>query len=197
MPGFNHFDECDCGWCAGGNGGASGWGAGTAASTLTWTTYSVPSAWVHPNANCPVCGATVFFYSNEHGSRVYFDELGPPWPKHPCTDGSSITTSGRRTVPVLPDPDYFRGRLESNSGRANSPVGLWIVGSVSKGSHGYFVKLRHPSSASANYERWCLDPIEAHSGDPVFIEGKIMSYFNWQKFRPGQVRLWPPNWGTR
>lgn len=37
-----------------------------------------------PNATCPVCGKPVFFYQNEHGSRVYFDELGPPWPKHPC-----------------------------------------------------------------------------------------------------------------
>jgi hypothetical protein len=27
-----------------------------------------------------------FFYENEHGSRVFFDNLGPPWPKHPCTD---------------------------------------------------------------------------------------------------------------
>lgn len=41
---------------------------------------------VNPNANCPVCGEPVFFYQNEHGSRVFFDELGPPWPKHPCTD---------------------------------------------------------------------------------------------------------------
>lgn len=38
------------------------------------------------NAACPVCGAMVFFYSNSYGSRVYFDDLGPPWPKHPCTD---------------------------------------------------------------------------------------------------------------
>jgi hypothetical protein len=28
----------------------------------------------------------VFLYQNELGSRVYFDELGPPWPKHPCTE---------------------------------------------------------------------------------------------------------------
>lgn len=35
---------------------------------------------------CPVCGASVFFYANRHGSRVYFDELGHPWTKHPCTD---------------------------------------------------------------------------------------------------------------
>jgi hypothetical protein len=30
----------------------------------------------------------VFFYQNENGSRVFFDELGPPWPKHSCTDNS-------------------------------------------------------------------------------------------------------------
>lgn len=48
--------------------------------------HSLSSAYVNPNATCPVCGAQVFFYQNESGSKVYFDELGPPWPKHPCTD---------------------------------------------------------------------------------------------------------------
>jgi hypothetical protein len=43
---------------------------------------------VNPNAACPVCGQPVFFYQNEHGSRVFFDELGPPWPKHPCMSSS-------------------------------------------------------------------------------------------------------------
>lgn len=47
---------------------------------------SATARFVNPNAECPVCGQAVFFYRNEHGSRVYFDELGPPWPKHPCTD---------------------------------------------------------------------------------------------------------------
>lgn len=64
-----------------------------------WAYMSVPAppqnldtrsgAWVDPNAHCPVCGAEVFFYSNELGSRVYFDDLGPPWPKHPCTDNGT------------------------------------------------------------------------------------------------------------
>lgn len=44
---------------------------------------------VNPNANCPVCGEPVFFYQNEYGSRVFFDEVGPPWPKHPCTDNAN------------------------------------------------------------------------------------------------------------
>ncbi|MES0000908.1 hypothetical protein NKJ90_19220 [Mesorhizobium sp. M0051] len=44
------------------------------------------ACYVNPNARCPVCGDAVFFYANQHGSRVYFDELGQPWTKHPCTD---------------------------------------------------------------------------------------------------------------
>jgi len=46
---------------------------------------------VTPNAECPVCQQPVFFYQNAHGSRVFFDELGPPWPKHPCTSVTSDT----------------------------------------------------------------------------------------------------------
>ena len=41
---------------------------------------------VNPNARCPVCSVPVFYYQNSFGSKVYFDDLGPPWPKHPCTD---------------------------------------------------------------------------------------------------------------
>jgi len=40
------------------------------------------------NSCCPVCGDEVYFYKSENGGRVFFDELGPPWPKHPCTDTS-------------------------------------------------------------------------------------------------------------
>lgn len=61
----------------------------------TWSSLSdlradkgMTSAYVIPNARCPVCGQQVFFYGNQHGSRVYFDELGDPWPKHPCMDQS-------------------------------------------------------------------------------------------------------------
>jgi hypothetical protein len=43
-------------------------------------------SWVSPNARCPVCGSAVYFYCSSDGGRVYFDELGPPWPKHPCID---------------------------------------------------------------------------------------------------------------
>lgn len=45
-------------------------------------------SYVNPNASCPVCGDRVFFYQSPYGGRVFFDALGPPWPKHPCTDNS-------------------------------------------------------------------------------------------------------------
>lgn len=45
-------------------------------------------SFVDPNAICPVCGAGVFFYQSPNGGRVFFDALGRPWPKHPCTDNS-------------------------------------------------------------------------------------------------------------
>lgn len=47
-------------------------------------------SYVNPNARCPVCGASVYFYQSPYGGRVFFDELGPPWPKHPCTDNPVI-----------------------------------------------------------------------------------------------------------
>ena len=42
-------------------------------------------AYTNPNAECPVCKRGVFFYLSPFGGRVFFDNLGWPWPKHPCT----------------------------------------------------------------------------------------------------------------
>lgn len=68
---------------------------------------SSTARFVNPNASCPVCGAPVFFYQNEHGSRVYFDELGPPWPKHPCTDDPSIARhASRPTSAAVARPEF-------------------------------------------------------------------------------------------
>lgn len=82
---------------------------------------SATSTYVNPNANCPVCGAPVFFYQSEHGSRVFFDELGPPWPKHPCTDNSAheAALKGSNSPSVSPsvrsphDTGFIRQWLQS------------------------------------------------------------------------------------
>jgi hypothetical protein len=65
---------------------------------------SATARFVNPNADCPVCGEPVFFYQNHSGSRVYFDELGPPWPKHPCTDQEAYTRSPESSVNTIVQP---------------------------------------------------------------------------------------------
>lgn len=63
-------------------------------------------SYVNPHAICPVCGEEIFFYQSPSGGRVFFDSLGPPWPKHPCTTNIEIarrviitkpTTKGKKT----------------------------------------------------------------------------------------------------
>ncbi len=34
--------------------------------------------------NCPSCKSNVYFFQCDHQSRVFFDDLGPPWPLHFC-----------------------------------------------------------------------------------------------------------------
>lgn len=48
--------------------------------------FDAPKSYVNPNAKCPVCSQRVFFFQSENGGRVFFDDLGWPWPKHGCTD---------------------------------------------------------------------------------------------------------------
>jgi hypothetical protein len=96
LTGFNHYADCDCGWCVN-YGGRSprahrarlveDMHQRDALSVLKRNSARyISGCYVNPNAKCPVCGDAVYFYANEHGSRVFFDDLGPPWPKHPCTD---------------------------------------------------------------------------------------------------------------
>jgi hypothetical protein len=95
VPGYNHFDWCTCGWCY--KTGRNGY---SAKAIVRQFDQSYPrrilkergadrswvACFVNPNASCPVCFAKVYYYENAHGSRVFFDDLGWPWPKHHCTD---------------------------------------------------------------------------------------------------------------
>ncbi|MGI1944772.1 hypothetical protein [Shewanella glacialipiscicola] len=55
--------------------------------------YRTAQAFTVPNATCQVCGAKVFYYEHPNGARVLFDELGPPWPKHPCYEAGQVSKS--------------------------------------------------------------------------------------------------------
>lgn len=103
---WNHPPDCCCGWGGDGHvggfgaysgyggGGGGGGGGSTFRTTFEGQFFEFPfvtyPSFVNPNARCPVCGADVYFYQSPYGGRVFFDDLGPPWPKHPCTDNPIV-----------------------------------------------------------------------------------------------------------
>lgn len=111
---WGHPPGCTCGWGGEGHAGKSPGGCGRAATVAlrrqalnppadaAQYRYQAPrsrESYCVPNARCPVCGALVFFYQASDGGRVFFDQLGPPWPKHPCTDNSPFRPSARADSP--------------------------------------------------------------------------------------------------
>lgn len=91
----NHRPGCDCGW------GGVFYGLGLRDGANYW---SKAESYTNPNARCPRCSALVYFYRSPDGGGVYFDDLGPPWPKHPCMDssGRSLKVERPRTQRATP-----------------------------------------------------------------------------------------------
>jgi hypothetical protein len=71
---YNHPPGCTCGWGGEGHSGVSYGGL------REW----IAGDFTRPTT-CPECGAEVFFIRHNGGS-VWVEELGWPWPKHPCMD---------------------------------------------------------------------------------------------------------------
>ncbi|GGE60457.1 uncharacterized protein (DUF2384 family) [Paenalcaligenes hominis] len=96
---WNHSPDCDCGWGGVWHGSTNrgSWLFNkTAKRELGYqeaTVESVAGGYTNPNAFCPVCGDAVYFYESPYGGRIFFDELGPPWPKHPCTYHGALKES--------------------------------------------------------------------------------------------------------
>ncbi len=45
--------------------------------------------WCHATtwrARCRYCQREVFYFTCDHGCKVFFDRLGPPWPLHECRE---------------------------------------------------------------------------------------------------------------
>ena len=84
---WNHSYNCQCGFGGEGHLGRNYGASGIFESNFLNHRISYES-FVNPNAKCPVCNEPVFFYQSPYGGKVFFDELGHPWLKHPCTDSS-------------------------------------------------------------------------------------------------------------
>jgi hypothetical protein len=131
--GFGAIPIHPSGSCSGRGGGGYGGGRGYSSfrSTSDGEVFEFPfityPSYVNPNARCPVCGASVYFYQSPYGGRVFFDELGPPWPKHPCTDNpvvrhhfSSAENRARFLIGATPQPK----ESGSESGEHKEPASV-------------------------------------------------------------------------
>jgi hypothetical protein len=109
---WNHRSNCTCDFRGGyGYGGGGRYGGASRAGFSAVPVEPASAGWsrargdgtvasyVNPNARCPVCGASVYFYRSPYDGRVFFDDLGPPWPKHGCTDSSRSHTARPRVMP--------------------------------------------------------------------------------------------------
>ncbi|MDD5139536.1 MAG: hypothetical protein PHY43_04650 [Verrucomicrobiales bacterium] len=90
--GNNHYSSCTCPWCFHIRSREN-----TDAKSIDFKSDTL-SAIVNPNARCPVCDAPVYYYRSPFNGRVFFDSLGWPWPKHPCTDNGRTV---RRNHPAI------------------------------------------------------------------------------------------------
>lgn len=80
---WNHAPDCTCGWGGEGHLGVSPGGSAGYLVPGTYTWQYRDDEVCRPT-KCPTCGNPVFFVRHNGGS-VWFDQLGPPWPKHPCS----------------------------------------------------------------------------------------------------------------
>ncbi|MCZ7422956.1 hypothetical protein O7605_25975 [Verrucosispora sp. WMMA2121] len=118
----------------------------------------------------------VYFYANQHGSRVFFDQLGPPWPKHPCTDNGTahVTLVGGRQMPSRHD-----FRLAQNPGRLRDlRWNPYAVKGVTVES-GYSRIILQPLNGSGIGPTWIVsERVSLRADDVVFVRARHMSYFD-------------------
>ena len=93
---WNHPSGCQCGWGGEGSTGGSNGRGYSHFDSLFRDSYEGKRTY---KTKCWHCGKDVFFHTNGNGDCVLFDELGHPWPVHPCwarycrTKNSSTVTS--------------------------------------------------------------------------------------------------------
>lgn len=120
---WSHHADCNCGW------------GGIFYPPSADDCRSDSDRFRKANAICPVCRASVFFYRSPSGGRVYFDELHPPWPKHPCTDrpSTAMEAGARKQAPSpshLPDPaHHWRPLICRSIGKGGQCTELEVTGS--------------------------------------------------------------------
>lgn len=140
----NHPPGCTCGWGGEGHLGSRA-GASSAGGNLPFGVYTFQHFSIHePNAICPVCGADVYFIRPSSGGAVFFDEVGPPWPKHPCMEHdnqSQVRAIGRARI--VPEDELAKAPRDMPPRWAVegwAPVEITHAQEIHGGSGGYILR---------------------------------------------------------
>ncbi len=149
---------------------------------------------MRPNAVCPVCGAYVYFYSNEFGSRVYFDEIGPPWPIHPCTDNARNLSSpnpgsNKRRAPALYPAAAGRRKLVSEQVPASVIRKAFTILGFRQHESGTTLRLQ-PLYQRFGEEAWVTPLYVAPPvGQLVFVHDNVLSYVDEARIEAVQLPI--------
>jgi len=214
MPGYNHYADCPCGWCVkfGVGGGRPVFDAVAANAHVilkerNYKEESYASCFVNPNARCPVCGAAVFFYSNSYGSRVFFDDLGHPWPKHGCTDrgrGYSIRTPARdypavrrrkrgEIAEVFNNLAILRAdpRVQHRERHSEDPASVFIVDAVVRRGFANYVRATElvGGDGEVAYFRFDSAKVEPRVGDVFSTDGLTLSFRDLESDMVGRFKV--------
>lgn len=222
MPGYNHYPWCTCGWCY--KSGLNGFSRRIPTSALEkdsalrkLATLGVTRSWtacfIRPTP-CPVCGATVFYYQNVHGSRVFFNELGGTWPKHECTDRRRRQVSTHASVPAtivlrslgeVQEIAELLGKAEHDAGaeytdryRELPPI-LYKVQEIFRHGFENFIEAQQvaPAYAEPLYLSFTSSKVTPTAGDLFSLQADQVSVFDWAgglgrrfKYREITKELW-------
>lgn len=198
MTGHNHYANCTCGWCVKYGGKridrsqvAADLRRRDAAALLEHNAVrSFSACYVNPNARCPACGAGVFYYANQHGSRAFFDAQGHPWPKHPCTDHPAARANAALATssPPLRRPRGMALELAAAASTAGlfDPQGgehagwrlLVVIATESRGDRQVVAaESLDVATTAATFSYQAPAPLIA-AGDFVSRKGNLISFLN-------------------
>ncbi|MBL5979725.1 hypothetical protein JAO85_20825 [Comamonas sp. NyZ500] len=148
--GFNHQPGCTCGF-------RGGWGGYRSFDPLQrrfdneprprqlgfqqGTAQPLSGGFTRPGAKCPVCGDTVYFYQSPYGGRVFFDDLGPPWPKHPCTDNITASSKAKAASHTSWHLNQWQPLTHASTAEISPVRGIYrISGRISDRDHSFFFR---------------------------------------------------------
>lgn len=164
----------------------------------TGANRSYTAQFISPNAVCPICGARVFFYRNDLGSKVYFDELGWPWPKHPCLvsySDSVQTSSPWPTIRNEREIERINGSCEvvrTNTAFAfelrfgrKPPIHGIVAARLKAGKGSVLIVRTYQTKGQRDIFLFGLKlPRSLKKGRAIYIDGDQISHFDVEKSAP-------------